>query len=244
YSFYEFEVYAPSSNDENNENSVELTKLNFIKLQLFDENNNLLSENFYWRNMDEYNYQDLNTLPKADVTIIETHRKENGKYFVSCVVKNNSSTIAFGNRLKVVNKQTGKRILPIFLNDNYFTLMPNESKNIEIEFSETLIGKDNFEVVLKQYGNYDSTPVQSNVEKESMISSDVLPVYPNPASQVITLGNPATRISEVKIYNIFGSLVHSASYCSIIDISKLSPGIYLVSAIIDNKLYTSRFIKD
>jgi len=245
YSFYEFEVYAPNSDNGNNENHVELSKLNFIKLQLFDTNNNLLSENFYWRNSNEYNYQDLNTLPKADVSISETHRNENGKFLVTCTVKNNSSTVAFGNRLKIINKQTGKRILPIFLNDNYFTLMPNESKNIEIEFSENLIEKnDNFEVVLKQYGDYNSTPGQSNVEYGDASDSNSLTVYPNPAFQVITLGNQATNISEVKIFNILGNLMYSDSYCSSIDVSKFSKGIYMLHAKINGKLYTAKFIKN
>lgn len=243
YSFYEFEVYASNQNS-GGENSVGLSKVNFIKLQLLDADNKPVSENFYWRNMNEYNYQDLNTLPKANVTIAETRKKENGKYFVSCVVTNNSSTVAFGNRLKVINKQTGKRVLPIFMNDNYFTLMPNESKKIDIEFSEALVETNNFEVVLKQYGDYDSTPLNSAVENLSDNNSMSLQVFPNPVSEVLTIKKPETSIKALKIYDMYGNLVYFAKNKSSVNVSKLAKGVYLLSAIVDDRVFSTKFQKN
>jgi len=37
--------------------------------------------------------------------------------------------VAFANRVRLVNKATQKRILPIIMSDNYVTLMPGEEKS-------------------------------------------------------------------------------------------------------------------
>lgn len=243
YSFYEFEVYAPTQHSAG-DNTVELSNLSFIKLQLLDAGNNTVSENFYWRNMDEYNYKDLNTLPKADVSITETRKKENGNCLVSCNVTNNSSTVAFGNRLKVINKQTGKRVLPIFMNDNYFTLMPNESKKIDIQFAEALVGNADFEVVLKQYGDYNSTPTGTAVESINDNNSFSLTVFPNPVHQILTINKPETSIKVVKIVDMYGNLVYFAKKTSTIDVSKFPKGIYILTAIVDDRVYNTKFQKN
>ena len=242
YSFYEFEVFAPAK-DNGTGNDVKLTDVNFIRLELSDSEGNLISDNFYWRNMNQYNYQALNTLPLADVSITETQRKENGKCMISCVVTNNSSTVAFGNRLKVINKETGKRVLPIYMNDNYFTLMPKESKNIEIEFDESLVGNASFEVVLKQYGDYNSDPT-SIEEVDNRIDGRYLKVYPNPVSHILTINMPHSSIQEVKIYNLYGKLVYSGKAESKISVSHLAKGIYLLHTIVDNKSYSAKFVKE
>ena len=66
-------------------------------------------------------------------------------------LKNNSQSIAFANRLRIVEQQTGRRVLPLFMPENYITLMPGEDREVSIEIdSERLKGKLN--LLLKQYG--------------------------------------------------------------------------------------------
>ncbi len=242
YSFYEFIVYPAAGNSEPG-NNVQLSDVNFIHLELSDNAGNLVSDNFYWRNMNQYNYQALNTLPLADVSVAETQKREHGKCHISCVVTNHSSTVAFGNRLNVINKETEKRILPVFMNDNYFTLMPNESKHIEIEFKESLVGNADFEVVLKQYGDYDSSPLSSIKEPVDSFPAESLQIYPNPVSEVLKLNLSHGTLQEVKIYHVSGKLVYSGNSDSTIPVSHFSKGVYLLRAIIDNQSYSTKFVK-
>ena len=66
-------------------------------------------------------------------------------------VKNNSKSVAFANRIRLVNKVTQKRVLPVIMSDNYVTLMPDEEKVISIEAAPELL-KGGVSVLVKQYG--------------------------------------------------------------------------------------------
>ena len=129
----------------------ELTPLHFIKLELIDAKGNLISENFYWRNgVNDLDYTLLNTLPEADLSCrLVDKSMSDGKMKIA--VKNNSGTVAFANRVRLVNKATQKRILPIIMSDNYVTLMPGEEKVITMEATPELL-KGGVSVLVKQYG--------------------------------------------------------------------------------------------
>ena len=145
YSLFEFEIYG-----EKPEGIEELTPLHFIKLELTDADGNLLSENFYWRNgVRDLDYTQLNTLPEADLSCWLVNKSKDGKMQIS--VKNNSKTVAFANRVRLVNKVTQKRVLPVIMSDNYVTLMPNEEKVISVEAAPELL-KGGVSVFVKQYG--------------------------------------------------------------------------------------------
>ena len=145
YSLFEFEIYG-----EKPEGIEELTPLHFIKLELTDADGNLLSVNFYWRNgVRDLDYTQLNTLPEADLSCWLVNKSKDGKMQIS--VKNNSKTVAFANRVRLVNKATQKRVLPVIMSDNYVTLMPNEEKVISVEAAPELL-KGGVSVLVKQYG--------------------------------------------------------------------------------------------
>lgn len=132
--------------------NVNLTPLHFIRLELTDPAGHLISENFYWRNgVKELDYTPLNTLPKAQLygKLIDKSKLSEGKVTLS--LKNNSNTVAFANRIRLVNKATGKRVLPIIMSDDYVTLMPGEAKVILIETNPKYIA-GGVNVLIKQYG--------------------------------------------------------------------------------------------
>jgi len=131
----------------------ELTPLHFIRLELKDSTGKLLSDNFYWRNgVKDLDYTALNTLPAADLSCtLMSKEVADGNTKLSVLVKNHSRTVAFGNRLRLVNKTTRERVLPVLLSDNYFTLMPGEEKKITIEADAKRM-KGGVDMLLKQYG--------------------------------------------------------------------------------------------
>ena len=48
------------------------------------------------------------------------------------------TNISFFNRIKVLDKETGKRILPVHYSDNYITLMPDDHCTLTISFTSSL----------------------------------------------------------------------------------------------------------
>ena len=144
--FNPFEIYGEKPKE-----IEELTPLHFIKLELIDAKGNLISENFYWRNgVRDLDYTLLNTLPEVALSCrLVDKSMSDGKMKIA--VKNNSGTVAFANRVRLVNKTTQKRILPIIMSDNYVTLMPGEEKVITMEATPELL-KGGVSVLVKQYG--------------------------------------------------------------------------------------------
>ena len=51
-------------------------------------------------------------------------------WLLTTTIKNTSKVPALMIRLKVVEKRTGERVLPVLYTDNYFSLMPGEQKVI------------------------------------------------------------------------------------------------------------------
>lgn len=146
YSIYEMEVYGEDSSD------IELTPLHFISLDLKDADGKLISENFYWRNgVNDLDYTALNSLPEADITCELVQQKVvDGKGRIEVKITNNSGTVAFGNRLRLLNQTTKERVLPIVVNENYVTLLPGEQKVITIEADKEMLD-GNVDLLVKQY---------------------------------------------------------------------------------------------
>jgi len=49
-------------------------------------------------------------------------------------VHNTGTVAALANKLTLVNASDGSRILPAYYSDNYFSLLPGEAREIEIEY--------------------------------------------------------------------------------------------------------------
>jgi hypothetical protein len=43
--------------------------------------------------------------------------------------------VALMIRLKVIRARSGERVLPVFYEDNYFSLLPGESRTVSMEFA-------------------------------------------------------------------------------------------------------------
>lgn len=72
-------------------------------------------------------------------------------------------------------------------------------------------------------------------------------IFPNPASDYLTLELPSgVSNTEIIIFNLFGEIKHSSTFkeqTSVINISDLSSGIYLIEVVTDNNISRQKFIK-
>lgn len=97
----------------------------FLRLKLLNANDQQLDENFYWLAKPGKSFEKLNELKQVVLAA-----EYNGK---SVVISNPTNETAFFIRLKVVDEKSGELALPVFMSDNYFTLLPGEKKEISID---------------------------------------------------------------------------------------------------------------
>jgi hypothetical protein len=112
-----------------------LSAVHFIRLELH-QGTKLLSENFYWRGVEEGNYQALRALAKTTVTDSTDKERRGDRWFLTTTLVNTSQTVALMVRLKAVREQTGDRILPAIYSDGYVALMPGEQRRIMTELRD------------------------------------------------------------------------------------------------------------
>lgn len=113
-----------------------LSQVHFIKLVL-EENGKAVSENFYHRSKVENNYQALKQLPKVSLRAQTQYDKgDDGEWKAEVTVENRSQTPALMVRLNIVGDKDGKQFLPIFYSDNYFALLPGETKVVRVQWKD------------------------------------------------------------------------------------------------------------
>jgi hypothetical protein len=112
-----------------------LTPVHFIRLKL-TRGGKIVSENFYWRGLDEYNYQALRDLPKApQIQAFTKVERQGPRWLLTTTLQNPTRKPALMVKLKAVREKSGDRILPAIYSDNYIALMPGESRVIHTELN-------------------------------------------------------------------------------------------------------------
>jgi hypothetical protein len=104
----------------------------FLKLLLLD-NDKVLDENFYWLTNKPRSYEQLNELEKVKV---QMSVYKTGARLAGISISNPGNETAFFIRLKLINNENAL-VLPVFFTDNYFTLLPGESKKLELDFTNS-----------------------------------------------------------------------------------------------------------
>jgi hypothetical protein len=112
-----------------------LSPVHFVKLELRDGKDRLVSGNFYWRESPERqdDLQALNALPAVALDI-DAHRRDSaGRCLVAVTVRNPTPSVALMAHLQLREAQSGRRVLPVFYSDNYLSLLPGETRTLDIE---------------------------------------------------------------------------------------------------------------
>ena len=109
------------------------TGMVIIKLELRNASGQLVSDNLYWFGGTNSQYRQLNRLAAATVTANASSTKSEQTVHVRVQLKNTGNDVALANKLTLLNAN-GARILPAYYSDNYVSLLPGESKEIDIEY--------------------------------------------------------------------------------------------------------------
>ena len=147
-----FELPAPDS----------LSKTYFLRLQLHDSSGKLLSDNFYWLStkpdvLDWKNQQDtvytpqaefgdltgLATLPEVQLDATATSKHDGANHTTRVTVKNLGNNVAFMVHIRAARRKDNSDITPILWQDNYFSLLPGEQREVSASYSTTALAGDN-----------------------------------------------------------------------------------------------------
>jgi hypothetical protein len=111
-----------------------LSAVHFLKLELRDTKGNLLSSNFYWRALPDHadDLTALNQLPTVTLETKAERKDEGGRRLVTVSLHNPTASIALMTHLQL-RRRSGERVLPVYYDDNYVSLAPNETRTITIE---------------------------------------------------------------------------------------------------------------
>jgi exo-1,4-beta-D-glucosaminidase len=128
----------------------------FLKLQLHDANGKLISDNFYWLSTkpDTMNWRarkdtvytpqkdfadltGLNSLSQVKLETSASFRNESGQGTVALKIKNSTNSVALLIHPRLAKGKDGDDIVPVFWDDNYFSLLPGEEKNVSATYNST-----------------------------------------------------------------------------------------------------------
>jgi len=139
-----------------------LTKTYFLRLKLHDARGKLLSDNFYWLStkpdvLDWAKKKDtvytpqaefgdltgLNDLPQVKLEVGASQYVEPGNGVTRVTLRNPNESLAFMVHLKITHGKKGGEVVPIFWEDNYFSLLPGEQREVTAKYDPSALeGKE------------------------------------------------------------------------------------------------------
>jgi len=104
-----------------------------VKLELRNAAGQVISDNLYCLGATGASYRQLTRLPAATLTASATWTRGGDTTRVHVRLQNKGTAVALQNKLTLVNSD-GTRILPAYYSDNYVSLLPGDTREIEIEY--------------------------------------------------------------------------------------------------------------
>ena len=130
----------------------------FLSLRLEDSTGKLVGSNFYWLSTKPESldwaksnwwmtptasfadFTALSQLPKVKLKVTDRSERKGEEEITHVVIQNPSKSLAFFVRLKVDKGAKGDEILPVVWEDNYFSLMPGEKREVTATYRANELG--------------------------------------------------------------------------------------------------------
>ena len=135
-----------------------LSSTYFVRLMLEDEKGQTISSNFYWLSTKDdvldwkkstwyytptNSYADmtqLQKLPPVKLNLTANAVRKGGDDIARVTVSNPSSSLAFFIHLQIKKGRSDQDVLPVVWQDNYFSLMPGESRELTATYKARDLG--------------------------------------------------------------------------------------------------------
>ena len=107
-----------------------------VNLQLKNPAGEVVSRNLYWLGAQNSSYRRLNRLAPASLTVTAKSARtgDGDKVRVQVELRNSGNVVSLETKLTLLNANDGSRILPAYYSDNYISLLPGETREVEIEY--------------------------------------------------------------------------------------------------------------
>jgi hypothetical protein len=105
-----------------------------VVLTVTDAAGRELSRNVYWETQEDADGRRLADMPAQPVTVSVAGVSPGAESRLRLRVRNDGTAPALAIKL-TLEKPDGSRILPAYYSDNYVSLLPHESREIEVSFA-------------------------------------------------------------------------------------------------------------
>ncbi|MEO8086952.1 MAG: aryl-sulfate sulfotransferase [Bacteroidota bacterium] len=136
------------------------------------------------------------------------------------------------------NDGSTNRFLPITSADTFSVFVPYGSDGGFISSEKIIVTNLN-------------DPCGLNTDVGAIQMGEGVRVYPNPASEILTIDSKQATINSISIYNLLGKLEFdvqlssaNATHQTEIDVRSLSQGIYFIQIRTNGKIFTKKFVKN
>jgi hypothetical protein len=110
---------------------LEREGLVLVKLTLTDSQGEILSDNLYWQGRDAASHRRLTYLAPQPVGVTARAHKVDEGTRVDVVLTNQGRAPTLEVKITMLDQQ-GVRVLPVYYDDNYVSLLPGESRQIQV----------------------------------------------------------------------------------------------------------------
>ncbi len=141
----------------------DISPVHFIRLSLLDENGSQVGSNFYWRSDDVYEgkktltgpttsgFETISDLDRTRVSVAKMNvRTDERANYIDLTLKNSRKAISFFTQIQWLDSE-GKPVRPSYYTDNFFSMMPGETRKITIETALRDLPAGEYTLVVKGF---------------------------------------------------------------------------------------------
>ncbi|MGH3422413.1 MAG: hypothetical protein ACRDOD_22805, partial [Streptosporangiaceae bacterium] len=121
--------------------AASLPSPHLLRLRLTDQQNQVLSENLYWRYRDATDMQALSQLPQVPVSASVRDAQGSGgqgsggqENALTVSLRNDGHAVAAMVVLSLRDRRSGQRVLPTRYSENYLWLLPGETRDVTLSW--------------------------------------------------------------------------------------------------------------
>jgi hypothetical protein len=104
-----------------------------VSLKLVGASGEVISHNFYWQGRDETSYRAMNDMAPVKLAARAATRRDGDERVTSVLLTNPAAQAAVATKLTVFGSD-GAQVLPAYFSDNYISLLPGESRTIDVRY--------------------------------------------------------------------------------------------------------------
>jgi hypothetical protein len=105
-----------------------------VDLELRDAKGAIVSQNLYWLGARPASYRALNKLAPTLLKATASTTTAGDMVKVKVQLTNPATVVSLENKLTLVDAKGKARILPAYYSDNYISLLPGETRMVEVEY--------------------------------------------------------------------------------------------------------------